>query len=109
MELLFRILFNNLPRIHHHSVLSDAAKKLGRTNPVPDIETLSSPTAAATLNSSIEAEESDDDNSILSVVSSEGDAEIDAKFQQGLTHKKHLSMKMAIVNKGRSYQVIESP
>jgi hypothetical protein len=80
--------FNNLPRIHHHSVLSDAAKKVGRTNPVPDIETLSSPTAAATVNSSIEAEESDDDNSILSVVSSEGDADIDAKFQQGLTHKR---------------------
>ena len=32
-------------------------------------ETLSSPTAAATLNSSIEAEESDDDNSQYSVSS----------------------------------------
>ena len=81
--------FNILPRIHHHSVLSDAAKTLRRNKPVPDIETLSSPTAAATLNSSIEAEESDNDNSsILSVISSEGDAEIDAKFQQGLTQKR---------------------
>ena len=82
--------FNNLPRIHHHSVLSDAAKKAGRTNPVPDIQTsLSSPTAGATVNSSIEEEEaSDDDRSILSVVSSEGDAEIDAKYKQGLTHKR---------------------